>query len=154
MGAPARRGDPSSMARGFTLLELVVAVSLAAFVLGAGLPAARRSVDRMAVVGAREAMVGMIVRARSEAVTWGGARVVLDASAGTVRVETSSGVVDALDLGAAFRVRLDLGGSRTEAHLTFDGLGIGRIASRSVQVTRGSAAAGIVVSSYGRVTRR
>lgn len=142
------------MARGFTLLELVVALALSAVVLGVGLPAARRSMERMAVVGAREAMVGMIVRARSEAVTRGGATVVLDASGGTVRVETSAGVVDAVDLASAFGVRLELGASRAEARLPFDGLGIGRITSRTVEVRRGGAVAGIVVSSYGRVTRR
>lgn len=142
------------MPRGFTLLELVVAVSLAAFVLGAALPAARRSVDRMAVVGAREALVGMVVRARSEAVGRGGAVVVLDASTATVRVESAAGVVDAVDLAAGFGVELDLGGGRTEAWLGFDGLGIGRIASRTVQLRRGDAATGVVVSSYGRVSRR
>lgn len=142
------------MTRGFTLLELVVAVALAALVLGAGLPAARRSVDRMAVVGAREALVGMVVRARSEAVARGGAVLVLDAAGATARVEAAGEVVDALDVASAFGVHLDPGGTASEVRLAFDGLGIGRIASRTVKLRRGRAEAGIVVSSYGRVSRR
>lgn len=143
------------MTRGFTLLEMAVVVSLAALVLAVGLPAARRSVDRMAVVGAREALVGLVARTRSEAVGRGGARLVLDAPDGTARVETPGGaVVDALDLGSAFGVELEMGGAATEVSLAFDGLGIGRIASRTVGLRRGGETTGIVVSSYGRVTRR
>jgi prepilin-type N-terminal cleavage/methylation domain-containing protein len=142
------------MTRGFTLLEMTVAVSLSALLLAVGIPAARRSLDRMAVVGAREALVGMVVRARSEALARGGAAVVVDPVGGSVRVESGAAVLGSLDLGTAFGVELDVGTPLRPVRLTFDGLGIGRVASRTIVVRRGSTEAGMVVSSYGRVTRR
>lgn len=154
MGSPHPRGDVPSMARGFTLLEMTVAVSIAALALATGIPAARRSLDRMAVVGAREALVGMLVRTRSEAVARGGATLVLDETRGTVRAEAGEVRLDSLSLSRDFGVRLDVGGSSAEARIRFDGLGIGRIASRTVWMRRGAAAAEVVISSYGRVDRR
>jgi prepilin-type N-terminal cleavage/methylation domain-containing protein len=142
------------MTRGFTLLEMTVAASLSALLLAVGIPAARRSLDRMAVVGAREALVGMVVRARSEALARGGAAVVVDPVGGSVRVESGEAVLGSLHLDAAFGVELDVGTPPRVVRLTFDGLGIGRVASRTILLRRGAAEAGVVVSSYGRVTRR
>jgi len=142
------------MTRGFTLLEITVAASLFALLLAVCLPSARRSVDRMAVVGAREGLVGMVVRARAEALARGGAVLVVDPGGGNVRVESEAGMADSLDLAAGFGVRVETGASGTVARLTFDGLGIGRVASRTIVVRRGSAEAGITVSSYGRIVRR
>ena len=142
------------MRHGFTLLEMVVVTSLAALVLAAGIPAARRSVDRMAVVGAREGLVGLIVRTRAEARARGGAALVVDSRAGIARIESAIGSVDSLDLGAAFGVELEAGPADRPARLDFDALGIGRVASRTIGIRRGSTRAEIVVSSYGRVSRR
>jgi prepilin-type N-terminal cleavage/methylation domain-containing protein len=142
------------MARGFTLLEMTVAVSLAAVLLAVGIPAAHRSMDRMAVVGAREALVGMVVRARSEALARGGATLVVDPFGGRIQVESGTDVLESLDLDTAFGVGLDVGTPSRVVRLSFDGLGIGRVASRTIVLQRGVAQAGVVVSSYGRVTRR
>ena len=128
--------------------------SLTALLLAAGIPAARRSLDRMAVVGARESLVGLVVRTRAEALQRGGATLLVDPSVGRVRVQSGTTIVDSLDLDAAFGVEVDIGTPARTAQLRFDGLGIGRVASRTIALRRGSAEAGIVVSSYGRVTRR
>ena len=79
---------------------------------------------------------------------------VLDGTTGVVRVETPDIALDSIDLTTAFGVTVDVGGSTPVARLAFDGLGIGRIASRTVVLERGAASAGVVVSSYGRVARR
>jgi len=142
------------MRNGFTLLEMVVVTSLLAMVLAAGVPAARRSIDRMAVVGAREGLVGMVIRTRSEARARGGAALVVDPLQGRARIESRIGVVDSLDLGRAFGVRVQTGVTDRSVRLEFDGLGIGRVASRTIAIRRGAGRAAIVVSSYGRVSRR
>lgn len=142
------------MRHGYTLLEMTVVTSLAALVLAAGIPAAHRSIDRMAVVGAREGLVGMIVRTRAEARARGEATLVVDARSGLARIQSAMGVVDSLDLDAAFGVRVETGATDRPAILEFDALGIGRVASRTISVRRGSARAEVVVSSYGRVSRR
>jgi prepilin-type N-terminal cleavage/methylation domain-containing protein len=142
------------MERGFTLLEMTVATSVLALTLAVGIPAARRSLDRMAVVGAREGLVGMVVRARSEAIAHGGATLILDPTHTRARIVTQAGTPDSLDLAAGFGVSLETGSTDREARLDFDALGIGRIASHTVRLRRGVAEAAIVVSAYGRVTRR
>ncbi len=65
---------------GFTLLELITVITLLGLLLGRTIPAGRRLQDRMAVIGAREAVVGLFHRARSEAVARGGATLVLTRS--------------------------------------------------------------------------
>ena len=49
---------------------------------------------------------------------------------------------------------LALSGDRESAELTFDAMGVGRVASQTFRFSRGSAQAELVVSSFGRVTRR
>lgn len=141
------------MHRGFTLLELTVGLFLAGLTLSVSLPAARRSLDRMAVVGAREAVVGLLSRVRSEAVRRGGASLVIDTD-GFVSVEVGGKALDSVDLAAQYEVTIGLSGSGERAEIRFDALGIGRLASRTVEFRRGSAVTFLIVSSYGRVTRR
>lgn len=141
------------MLRGFTLLELTVGLFLAGLTLAVSLPAARRALDRMAVVGAREAVVGLLTRARGEAVRRGGASLVIDTD-GLVFVEVGGQALDSVDLATRYEVTIGLSGSGERAQIPFDALGIGRFASRTVEFRRGSAVTSLIVSSYGRVTRR
>jgi hypothetical protein len=71
-----------------------------------------------------------------------------------VRIEAGADTVAVLDLGASFGVTLDLGGSLSIARLRYDPLGIGRVASRTLVFRKGDARSLLVVSAYGRVSRR
>lgn len=140
--------------RGFTLLELVTVVTLMGVVLAEGLPAARNLMDRMAVVGAREAVVGVFHRARMEAVARGGARIVLVASPAGLEVWSGGALRSAVDLEEEFGVDLTLSSGDALAEIGFDALGLGRVASQTLIFDRNGTESGLVVSSFGRVTRR
>lgn len=136
---------------GFTLLELAVVLTLLALAGGAVLPAARQTADRAAVVGAREAVAGLVARTRAEAMLHGGAALHLRALDGSVWVETEDSIVELRRVGAEFGVTLELGGA--EAELPFDALGLGRRASRTIVLRRRDAQARLVVAAYGRAVR-
>jgi prepilin-type N-terminal cleavage/methylation domain-containing protein len=142
------------MRHGFTLLELIAALLIAAMTLSMILPAARRAVDRSAVVGARESIVGLVSRARAEARVGGGATLCLRARPAAAWIEVGAGRHEIVDLATEFGIDLRLSRNRDQVRLPFDALGIGRIASQTVTLTRGEATAGVVVSGYGRVIRR
>ncbi len=139
---------------GHTLLELVGVLLLLALTTAAVLPPARRAADRAAVVGAREAMVGAFSRARDEARAEGGARLHVAPAQGRIWVEAAGAVRGTVDLAADFGVRLKVAGDPAEVTLMFDGLGVGRRASRTFRLERGAASASLVVAAYGRVERR
>lgn len=140
--------------RGFTLLELVTVVTLVGLALAEALPAARTLMDRMAVVGAREAAMGVFHRARMEAVARGGARMVLVASPAAVELWSDGNLRLGLDLAGEFGIEMTLSAGGEVAEIGFDPLGLGRVASQTLTFTREKARAGLVVSSLGRVTRR
>jgi prepilin-type N-terminal cleavage/methylation domain-containing protein len=139
------------MRRGFTLIELTVVLLLMATTLSALLPAARRQRDRMAVVSAREAWISRLARTRREARLAGGATLHVERDRALVWIEVDGEAMDTLDLGDRFGV--SVGPSSGEVLLSFDALGIGRLANRSLVFARGDAQAGVAVSAYGRVRR-
>jgi type II secretory pathway pseudopilin PulG len=136
------------MRAGHTLLELTVVLLLAGLAGTAVLPAARRAADRAAVSGAREALAGLVARARTEAMTLGGASLRTRAADATAWVQAGDSVIGLRGLGDEFGVTLDVGAA--EAELDFDALGLGRRASRTLIVRRGQAEARLVVAAYGR----
>lgn len=138
---------------GFTLLELAAVLLLLGFSLGGLLPAARRQLDRIAVLGAREEVAGLFHRARAEAVAFGGATIHLDSGNASAKLLAGGEVVDQVALMDEYRVTLLLSRGRSEAELSFDPLGLGRVASQTLRFHRGKAEAGLVVSSLGRVVR-
>lgn len=148
---PPGRASPSS---GFTLLELITVIALLGLALGELLPAGSHLLDRMAVLGAREAAVGLIHRARMEAIARGGARVVVETSPPAMKIvaRASSPAIDEVTFDEG--VIMALSGDRESVELTFDAMGVGRVASQTLRFSRGSAQAELVVSSFGRVTRR
>lgn len=139
--------------RGFTLLELATALLLLSFSLGSLLPAARRQLDRMAVLGAREEVVGLFHLARVEAVALGSATLHLESGTAFATLIAGGEVVGHAALMDEYGVTLTLSRGRSEADLTFDPLGLGRVASQTLRFYRGEAEAGLVVSSFGRVVR-
>ncbi len=142
------------MRRGYTLIELSLVLTLATMTCLTLLPTARRLRDRMAVVAAREALAGLIARARVDALARGGSTVHVRGVSGRAWYEASDSVLATLELQRDFAVTVALGGTRDSADLRFDALGIGRIASQTLRFRRGSEEAVLVVSGYGRVRRR
>jgi type II secretory pathway pseudopilin PulG len=137
---------------GYSLLDLSVALTLTGIALGVLLPAARRQTDRVAVLTAREAVIGRIARARREARLQGGAALQIRREGGLLWLESEAPARDTLRLERRFGVRMET--SSPSAAIVFDALGIGRLANRSVTLVRGDARATLTVSAYGRVRRQ
>ena len=141
---------------GFTLLELTVALALIALLAGLGAPLWRSTVDRWAVRTVRDRTAVALHRTRLEARRWGGARLELDAEEGWLRLHRSR--PDSLlwedRSPAERRVEVVLPRGAAQTTLTFDPLGLGVVASRTLLFRRGRAEARLVVSSRGRGVRR
>jgi prepilin-type N-terminal cleavage/methylation domain-containing protein len=140
--------------RGYTLVELVFVLFLVGVATATAAPAAVRQRDRAMVVGAREAVVGLLAEARAAAVEAGGASVRLWASPGRAEAVVRGMARRTVHLEADFGVSVGLSGAAAEAELSYDGLGLGRVASQTITFRRGSEVAELVVSAYGRARRR
>ena len=117
------------------------------------LPAGRLVRERLSVIGAREDLVAMIARARGEALRRGGSSLVIVESPAEIRIEAGGDTLQRVDLAAAWQTEVVLSGGRPSAELRFDALGLGRMAARSITLTRGSTVARLIVSAFGRVRR-
>jgi hypothetical protein len=135
------------------LLELVTVLTIIGLALGGAFPAASHLRDRMAVVGARESVVGVFHQARMDAVALGGARIELLVSPPRVVLWAGGALRSATNLEEELDVEMTLSGGRDQVEIFFDPLGLGRVASQTIRFTRNGAESGLVVSSYGRVTR-
>lgn len=141
---------------GTTLVELAVVLGILAVSIALAVPPLGRGLDRHAAWRARDALVAGIARTRAMAVARGGAVLVVDVAAGRFWIETPGGqrVGDPVDLWREYGVRLAVdGGREARLSLRFDGLGIARMANRTLRVVRGGAEAGVTLSAYGRVRR-
>lgn len=137
----------------FTLLELMIALCVLGILLGAALPPMKRSLDSVAVRAARDELAAGVRSARAAARALGGARLLLDAPAARYAVVDAAGdtLAGPVDLAERHGVAVEASGVADTVALPFDGLGIGRVASRTIRVRRGAAVAGLTVSAYGRV---
>jgi type II secretory pathway pseudopilin PulG len=140
--------------RGHTLIELTFVLFLLAVATVSAAPSASRLVERAAVGAAREAVVGLLAEARLAAVENGRATVRIDALPWRAHAAARGEVLRRVDLEEDFGVTLSLGGGRSDVAITYDALGLGRVASQTISFRRGSAVAELVVSSHGRVRRR
>ena len=138
---------------GFTLLELALGLLLVGLALSQLLPAARRQIDRLAVVGARGEVAGLFHRVRLEAVAHGGASIHLSVRPPTVEIRAGQDLLARADLEEDYGVTLTLSRNREEAVLGFDPLGLGRVSSQTLVLARGEAETRLVVSSFGRVSK-
>lgn len=141
------------MRRGHTLLELSAVLALAATAAAALAPAARSYGDRAAVVGAREAVAGLVARARTAAVVHGGASVHLAETPWRAWLRVGDSVSAVVHLEEELGVEVRLSRGRTSTELPYDALGLGRVASETVRFVRGGARTALVVSGYGRLRR-
>ena len=142
-----------SMRHGFTLLELAGVLALLAVAASLSFPVGRNVSERLSVTGAREELVGLITRARGEALRRGGSSLIVLSNPAEVRVEANGEILHRVDLGATRRIELVLSGGRPSVELRFDASGLGKMAARSVTLTRGSAVARLIISAYGRIRR-
>lgn len=141
---------------GSSLLELLLVLTLLSSMAAAGVLALRRGIEVYAARAARDSMAAAAARARSLAVANGSARLVVDPSAASFWIEAPPGARagDPVRLGDSFGVTV-----ATEPHaggvvvIDFDALGLGRIASRTFRLRRGSTETRLTLSSYGRPRR-
>ena len=141
------------MRTGATVLELLVVLGLMGLLVALAGTAVGAAADRIAVRSAQNALAHWIGVARHTARATGGARLRVELDSSRVVLLPPAGASEVLSLGREFGVRIDASGSRTP-ELRFDAMGVGRFASRTFHLARGSAARSVVVSSYGRVARR
>lgn len=150
----ARPHLPSISGRyGYTLAEVILVLCFFGIALAVAIPRFRETRDRIAVRSAREAVIGLISRARYHAVLRGGAEVRASERLQGITLQSSAGVVENQDLIRSHGVELEILGAAEEVTFRFDGLGLGRVSSRTVVLRRGDAVSRIIVSSYGRVRR-
>lgn len=141
------------MRHGFTLFELTGVLILLALAASVSIPVGQSVRERLSVIGAREELVGLITRARGEALRRGGSSLIINRNPAEIRIEAGGEILHRVDIGVIWRTELALSGGRPSVELRFDALGLGRMAARSVTLTRGSAVARLIISAYGRIRR-
>lgn len=136
---------------GFTLLELVVVITIAAIVCALALPRLWGIVDHTAARGAATDIAAAFGEAREQAITRRQpVAVILDTTVGRVVVRARGTQLLERDVGAGYGVRL--WASRDSMAYDPRGLGFGA-ANLTVVVRRGRAAESVSVSRLGRVRR-
>lgn len=142
---PARRS-------GFSLVEMLTALVLAGVLLGLGAPPVRRALAWARVRSARDLVASQLARARSVAVMRGGADLVLDVRRGRAWIEAVDTSTPASAVADAEGVRISADGLAGDTvRIGYDGMGIGRLASRTLRFRAGAVEARMTISSYGRV---
>lgn len=136
-------------AHGYTVLELVIVVTITGLLLAIAVPRTQLALDRIAVRAAAGDVIATLNAARSLALAGHSAVAVhVDSATGSVRVRRGSEQLLARGIGHAHGVRV--GSSRDS--LTYDGRGLGRgAANLSIVVRRRAAAETVFVSRLGRV---
>ena len=141
------------MRHGFTLFELTSVLTLLALAASLSFPMAWSARERLSVNGAREELVGLITRARAEALRRGGLSLVIVRNPAEIRIEAGGELLHRAEIGATWKTELVLSRGRPMVELLFDASGLGRMAASSVTLTRGSAVARLIISAYGRIRR-
>jgi hypothetical protein len=133
----------------YTLVELVVVLSVLALVSAIGVRALGRQLDRLAVDNAIAEAAGAVARARDEAVARHAVvSLRIDTAEGSLTLHTRGTRLARHALGHAHGV--SLGTSRDSVVFDARGLGYGA-ANLTMVARRGSAADTLVVSRLGRV---
>lgn len=140
--------------RGATLSELTVMLVVVGVILALAVPGGRGLLDRIAVTTAREEIVGLVHRARAVAAASGGATLRVDLQSESISLTAADGSMHDRLLLADRGIDLSTSGSSDAVTMTWNALGWGVVASRTLVLSRGSREARVVVSSRGRVTRR
>ena len=135
--------------RGVTLLELLVALTMAAILFAIAIPRLGESIARHATRAAAGDVSSMLSAARQiAATTTGGAAVGFHSPSATVRLIVPGDTVRTLALRSLHGVAL----RATRDSIAYDARGIGYGAANvSVVLSRGAAAETLVVSRLGRL---
>lgn len=136
---------------GFTLLELLLAVTIICTLTGITIPRTRRLLDAIATRGAAGDAVNMLELARHVAMTRG-ERVSVDIDSAPARLTMRAGndTIKRRDEKAIHGVRF--AATRTPVVYSQLGMGFG-VSNLTLVVTRGQAAETVTVSRLGRVRR-
>ena len=136
---------------GFTLLELLLAVTIICTLTGITIPRTRRLLDAIATRGAAGDAVNMLELARHVAMTRG-ERVSVDIDSAQARLTMRAGndTIKRRDEKAIHGVRF--AATRTPVVYSQLGMGFG-VSNLTIVVTRGQAAETVTVSRLGRVRR-
>jgi Tfp pilus assembly protein FimT len=141
----------SSNRMGATLFELLIILSFVCVLASIALPSLRSALDGLAARAARETAFALLSRARVVALQSNGAEIHIDAARDYMAIRSPAGVIDREQHFT--NVDLAIEGVSEPIVLRYDGHGIGRVMSRTIQFRHRSAAAGLTISSFGRVRR-
>ena len=134
---------------GYSLLELVIVVTITGLVMAIAIPRGRRLLDRLAVRSAAGDALATLGYARSIALS-GGARVsvFVDSATGTIRARQGALVLLSRGIAEAHGVRI----AATRDSMVYDPRGLGRgAANLSLVILRGAARETVFVLRLGRV---
>jgi prepilin-type N-terminal cleavage/methylation domain-containing protein len=134
---------------GYTFLELIIVLSIAAILLAIAIPRALNSLDRISARSAAGDIASILAAARSLALAGHSPVAVdIDSVSGVLRIRRGEEVISSRGVGSAHGVVL----RRNRDSLTFDARGLGRgAANLSIIVRRRAAAETVFVSRLGRV---
>ena len=135
--------------RGYTVIELVIVVTIAGLILAIAVPRGRLALDRISVRSAAGDVEATMSYARAAALSGSvPVAVQVDTSSGTLRVRRGADVLLARGIAQAHGVRL----TATRDSMVYDPRGFGRgAANLSVVLRRGAARETVFVSRLGRV---
>jgi hypothetical protein len=140
---------------GATLVDVVVVLAILSIVSGMAAPRLGAARDGWAAAAARDATIAIVAKARTQAMARGSARLIVDPVSSVIRLESPIGVVvgEALHIGREWGVAVAVDRASGVVGIDFDGLGLGRLASRTLRFRRGAAEARLSLSTYGRPRR-
>jgi prepilin-type N-terminal cleavage/methylation domain-containing protein len=143
------------LGRGFTLIEILVVVTLVGALLVVAIPYFRNSSSKQSVRAAMSAIASMHARTKAAAVQRGrSASLVLDQSAGTAVITTTTvaGVADTIGEVEDIAQRFGVSFTTTQSPLTFSPRGIGtNSAGTTIIISKSGFADTISVSAAGRL---
>lgn len=114
----------SSLGRGFTVIELIVAIVVAGILAGIALPAFGGVRSALAVRDAQQALASLQARARAHAVEFGQTvELHVDVSGDSMWIERNDTTLESVDLGADRGV--DIQGAATHVTLCMNSRGYG-----------------------------
>jgi prepilin-type N-terminal cleavage/methylation domain-containing protein len=136
---------------GFTIIEIVIVVTIAGLLSAITISRAGGFIDRIEVHGATMEAESMFSRARHIAIARGTSTILdIDPVSSALSIRGSNEVLSTRDLRSAHGVRLDT----NKTSITYSPIGVGYGAANFTMVlSRGRAADTIYVSRLGRVRR-